>query len=645
MPAPHRSAAGGLDSPLRVCLFGTYDRVAHPRIAILEAALRAAGAEVSEANVPAWRGGTEEKLRAATNPLRPLALLRLAGAWVRLARRFRQAGPQDIVLVGYFGHLDVHLARMLAGRRRVVLDMFLSVYDTVVLDRASVAPGSLRARLCRLLDRRAVRASRLALLDTRAQAEFCHRVLGIPESRLAVVPVGAEPERFPARPPPAGGRLRVLFYGSFIPLHGTGTLAAAIRLLEDAPIELTVVGHGQERAAFDRQIAGAANVTVLDWVNYDRLGELVADHHVVVGVLGTSDKASRVVPNKVYQAACAGRAIVTADTPAIREAFTDGELALVPPGDPQALAASLQVLAGDRDLVAALGRRARARFERDHAPAPLGRRLSALLPQPDGPDATHWTPPPRFLLRLDLVRRLLPRLDKEQSVLELGFGAGGMLEELARQGFRNVVGTDFSASAVRAAAARVVGLPPEVRPLLLRASLDAFHPTRARFGAVLAFEVLEHVPDDKGLLNQVYELLAPGGCMLVSVPAHQARFSAWDAVVGHVRRYERDELVGRFLEAGFTVETVWCYGYPLANILDRVRRVITTPPEPGSAVALDLRTAESGNRVPARGLVRLLVRPTTMAPFLLAQRLALHGDRGDGYLVLARKPAGGGGTP
>jgi hypothetical protein len=45
--------------------------------------------------------------------------------------------------------------------------------------------------------------------------------------------------------------------------------------------------------------------------------------------------------------------------------------------------------------------------------------------------------------------------------------------------------------------------------------------------------------------------------------------------------------------------------------------------------------------VPARGLVRLLVRPATMTPFLLAQRLFLDTDRGDGDLVLARKPVPG----
>jgi hypothetical protein len=73
--------------PLRVCLFGSYDRVAHPWIVILEAALREAGAEVVEAHAPAWPGGTAEKLAAARRPLHPLTLIRLARTWRRLAAR------------------------------------------------------------------------------------------------------------------------------------------------------------------------------------------------------------------------------------------------------------------------------------------------------------------------------------------------------------------------------------------------------------------------------------------------------------------------------------------------------------------------------------------------------------------------------
>jgi SAM-dependent methyltransferase len=546
------------------------------------------------------------------------------------------------VLVGYFGHLDVLLARLLARRRRVVLDMFLSVYDTVVLDRRLVDPGSLPGRLARLLDRLAVRAADLALLDTPQQVELAVDVLGLPRGKLAAVPVGAEPERFPPSPPSQDGPLRVLFYGTFIPLHGTRTIAAAIRHLQGEELAFTVVGHGQERAAFDRELAGLEGVTVHDWVAYDRLGELVAGHDVVLGIFGDTGKALRVVPGKVYQAACAGRAVVTADTPAVRAAFDPDELALVPPADPDALAVALRELAKDRPRVAELGRRARARYERDYTPTAIGRRLAGLLEPPDDPEPEdpEWVRPPRFLLRLDLVRRLLPRLPRDGPVLEIGFGAGAILEELAEREFRPVVGLDYSAGATRLAAGRLARFPARSRPRLLRATLDALDPARARFGSILAFEVLEHVEDDRGLLAQAFDLLAPGGRMLVSVPAHQARFSVVDELAGHVRRYEREELRARFVEAGFEVELLWCYGYPLANLLERVRRVVTSPPEPGGEEELRLRTAESGNMVPARGLIKLLVRPATMAPFLLAQRRFLDTDRGDGYLLLARKPAG-----
>jgi glycosyltransferase involved in cell wall biosynthesis len=622
--------------PIRVCLFGTYDRQAHPRIAVLEAALRDRGARVVEAHVPAWPGGTEDKLAMARSPLSPRRMLRLAGTWARLARRYRRAGPHDVVLVGYFGHLDVLLARLLAGRRRVVLDMFLSVYDTVVLDRQLVRPGTPAARLARRLDRLAVRCADLALLDTPQQVDFAVETLGLPRGKLAAVPVGAEPAHFAPGPPPADGPLRILFYGTFIPLHGTRTIARAIRQVHREDITFTIVGRGQERAAFDRELAGIEGVAVHDWLPYDRIGELVAGHDVVLGIFGGTGKAGRVVPGKVYQAACAGRAVVTADTPATRAAFGPDEVVLVPPDDPDALAVSLRELAKDRPRVAELGRRARARYQRDYAPAAIGRRLERLLAAPAEPP--RWVPAPRFLLRLDAVRRLLPRLARDQAVLEVGFGAGAMLEELQAQGFTRVLGIDFSATAARLAGERLAALPADHRPRLALATLDALHPARARFGAILAFEVLEHVADDRGFLADAYARLVPGGHMLVSVPAHQDRFSAWDEMVGHVRRYEREELRARFEEAGFRVEALWSYGYPLANLLERVRRGVAAP-GPGGAEGLHLRTAESGNRVPARGLVRLLVRPATMAPFLVAQRPFFGGDRGDGYLLLARKPA------
>ena len=262
---------------LRVCLFGTYDRTLHPRVANLELALRAAGAEVIEVHVPAWQGSTDEKIALARNPLAIGTLVRIARAWVSLARAYRAAPPHDVVLVGYFGHLDVFLARLLAGRDQVVLDLMLSVYDTIAHDRQTVAPDGIQARLGRLLDRLAARQCRRALIDTAEHLAFFVDRLGIPAKKLAIVPVGADPDHF-ARAPEAqpGERLKVLFFGTFVPLQGTPTVAEAMRLVGDAPIDFTIVGTGQDRALFDARSRDRPGSRVVDWVPYGDLPKLIA---------------------------------------------------------------------------------------------------------------------------------------------------------------------------------------------------------------------------------------------------------------------------------------------------------------------------------------------------------------------------------
>ena len=82
----------------------------------------------------------------------------------------------------------------------------------------------------------------------------------------------------------------------------------------------------------------------------------LATAHVLLGVFGTTAKAARVVPNKVYQGLALGKAMVTADTPALREFFTPGEhLLAVQPGDPDALVDAIRCLRDDRALRLRLG--------------------------------------------------------------------------------------------------------------------------------------------------------------------------------------------------------------------------------------------------------------------------------------------------
>ncbi|HEX4431267.1 MAG TPA: glycosyltransferase [Frankiaceae bacterium] len=305
-------------------------------------------------------------------------VLRLAGSWTRLARRrFADRSRYDAVLVGYLGHFDVLLARLLYPRRRIALDQMIFAADTA---RDRGVSGGVKLRLLDALDHLAVRAASIVLLDTAEHVEL----LPPGERRKAVVvPVGAPAAWFAAgeqRPAPDPARLRVAFFGLYTPLQGAVVIGEALALLADHPeIAVTMIGKGQDLDATRSAAAGNASVTWLEWVAADELAAVVASHDVCLGIFGETPKALRVVPNKVYQGAAAGCVIVTSDTAPQRRMLADAAL-YVPPGDPKALADALVSLAADPAAVASLGAAARQAALDRFTPAaivePLRERLS-----------------------------------------------------------------------------------------------------------------------------------------------------------------------------------------------------------------------------------------------------------------------------
>jgi glycosyltransferase involved in cell wall biosynthesis len=359
---------------MRWLAFGTYDLARHPRFGVLLEGLRASGDEVVELNVPLGLD-TAGRVAILRQPWRlPLLASKLARCWARLAtgsRRLRDAPAPDAVIVGYLGHFDVRLARRLFPRTPIVLDHLVSAAGTAS-DRGLARSGGAKAALMRAIDRGALRSADVVVVDT---AEHAAELPADAAPRAVVAPVGAGAEWFaagamPAPPPAPGEPLRAIFVGLFTPLHGTRTLGAALgALADDDRVEVTMVGTGQDHDACRRAAGANPRVTWLDWVDAAELPALVAAHHVSLGIFGTTKKARNVVPNKVFQGAAAGCAVVTSQTPPQR-AMLGAAAVLVPPGEPLALAGSLRELAADPERLAGLRAAAAARAaERFAAPS------------------------------------------------------------------------------------------------------------------------------------------------------------------------------------------------------------------------------------------------------------------------------------
>lgn len=325
---------------MEIVVFGTFDRHAHPRVQVLVEGLSSVGWHLTYLNEPVSIT-TADRVAAVQRPTRLVRLaLRVARAWVRLARRSRSCRRPDVVLVGYLGVIDVLLARLCFPRSTIVLDHLAPVGRTVE-DRAVGAP--IVKRGLSLLDALAERAAHILLVDTEATRDTLHTRS---QDKTLVVPVGA-PRAWFGEPRPASEPMRVVFFGLFTPLQGCPTIGAALSDLarRGVVVEATLIGSGQDEQR-TRETAADAPVRWISWVPPNQLPALVAEHDVCLGIFGTTAKARRVVPNKVYQGAAAGCAIVTSDTAPQRAILHDAAI-YVRPGSSSELAEALATLAAE----------------------------------------------------------------------------------------------------------------------------------------------------------------------------------------------------------------------------------------------------------------------------------------------------------
>lgn len=375
---------------MRLLFFGTYDASAHPRVGVLRDGLRQRGADVLECNV-ALGLSTAQRVGMLRNPAGlPRLLWRLTTSWAGLVARSRSvrrdgAWP-DAVVVGYLGHFDVLLARRLFPHVPVVLDHLIGASDTAT-DRG--VGGGWRQALLRRLDDAALATADIVVVDTEEHRD------ALPSSarrRTVVVAVGAPQPWFDAYAGhgthlcATGAPLRAVFFGLFTPLQGApvvGDALARLAGLTGSPVEVTMVGSGQDLEETRRRAGSGAAVRWVDWVAPGDLPSLVAGHDVCLGIFGSGPKASRVVPNKVFQGAAAGCALVTSGTAPQRRVLGDAAL-FVPAGDAAALAEALSSLSTDRERLSTARAAARALALESFTPAtvvgPLHDRLLTVVP-------------------------------------------------------------------------------------------------------------------------------------------------------------------------------------------------------------------------------------------------------------------------
>jgi SAM-dependent methyltransferase len=233
-------------------------------------------------------------------------------------------------------------------------------------------------------------------------------------------------------------------------------------------------------------------------------------------------------------------------------------------------------------------------------------------------------------LRYDVVERLLP--DGIRDVLEIGCGRGAVGVRLAsRYMYTGVEPDGVSCAVAREQIAR------SARPGVVYHGDVSQIPPDGRFDLVCAFEVIEHIADDRAALTSWFSHVRPGGWLLLSTPAYQHRFGAADRKVGHYRRYDPGTLVARLAEAGLADVRVLHYGGVLGYALEAGRNLIARLPKPRQTeLSVARRSAGSGRWLQPKSALTGLFISLSTAPFRWLQRA--FPDRGPGLIAIARRP-------
>ncbi|CDN41882.1 glycosyltransferase [Paenibacillus sp. P22] len=212
--------------------------------------------------------------------------------------------------------------------KKIVTDMLISDYDTLVNDRKLASKISLRAFRFYLNDWLCLKLSNLIICDTENHKQFFEVFFKVRSKKMIVIPVGAEDIFKPMSFYSQENIFNILFYGGFSPLHGIEHIIEAANILKDhKDIRFTLIGSGQTREnmiqlATEYQLN---NINFIDSKPYLTLPLDIAKADVGLGIFGASEKVKRVIPNKVYQLAACGKPIITLRTPAIEAMFDGGE--------------------------------------------------------------------------------------------------------------------------------------------------------------------------------------------------------------------------------------------------------------------------------------------------------------------------------
>ena len=241
--------------------------------------------------------------------------------------------------------------------KKLIVEMYISLYDSFVRDRKVVKDGSKKAKALIKKDILALTKSNYIIHTTGHEINYWEKMIGIniDKGKVFIAPICNDSTLVINRSFMQDGVLRICWWGTFIPLHGLDNIIQALKILKNTNLQFTCNLFGVDNTLFTtykekiKQNRLDSQVVLRKDLKFsnDSLPEYLVDNcDLALGIFGNTDKASNVVPNKLIEALSMGIPTLTMNSPALREFFDpETDLWTCEPS-PESIAESILTIAG-----------------------------------------------------------------------------------------------------------------------------------------------------------------------------------------------------------------------------------------------------------------------------------------------------------
>ncbi|USN96596.1 MAG: glycosyltransferase [Candidatus Nomurabacteria bacterium] len=232
--------------------------------------------------------------------------------------RTRLTTNPDIYLISFRGYEILPFVLLIGVGKKVIYDEFINPVEWAVYEHKKADQDSLVVKILKSLYKFLLMRTAKILSDTKSHAAYSAKIMHIPVSKYAVLPVGTDEDVFkPLKESRHRRKFQVLYYGSMLPLHGVEyVIESAVKLGKNKDIEFLIIG-GSKKLRDDILVANSkgAHITYKKWVNYHKLPDVINDADLcLAGPFGGTVQSQFVITGKTYQFLAMGKAAVVGET-------------------------------------------------------------------------------------------------------------------------------------------------------------------------------------------------------------------------------------------------------------------------------------------------------------------------------------------